>query len=169
MSSRGEKMVKMVLNKHQNAWIQTESESDSDPFENLSDEDPEYIPSEDSDNSDGDESIYLNEEVSSDIETDNYESEKEIGDAEEDVWTDIQETDKLDFDEYPTDYKINIQCENMSPLDIFCLFVTAEILELIVQETNRYAKKLVYTVSNKNLTVSGFRLIKKKLKNSLVS
>ncbi|XP_072383865.1 uncharacterized protein [Diabrotica undecimpunctata] len=138
---RSEKMVEMVLNKHQNAWIQTESESDSDPFENLCDEDPEYIPSEDSDNSDGDESIYLNEEVSSDIETDNYESEKEIGDAEEDVWTDIQETDKLDFDEYPTDSKINIQCENMSPLDIFCLFVTDEILELIVQETNRYAEQ----------------------------
>ncbi|CAG9834158.1 unnamed protein product [Diabrotica balteata] len=78
MSTRGEKMVKMVLNKHQNAWIQTESESDSDPFENLSDEDPEYIPSKDSDNSDGDESMYLNKEVSSDIETDNYESEKEI-------------------------------------------------------------------------------------------
>lgn len=94
--------------------------SDDDTGENLSSD----IISEDEDN--------MSENI----------SESEGGELEGDKdWIDIPDNDVLSFDESILDSVTNVPIRNKLPVDIYSLFLTDDIIDKIVEETNKYADK----------------------------
>ncbi|XP_077980903.1 uncharacterized protein LOC144436091 [Glandiceps talaboti] len=93
-------------------------------------------------------------EVGSDFEISDTDSEDDTGpepplpagrndidrgaDRDNDVWThEIETRDDIDFDQ--ENVRITQECRNMSVLQLFQLFFTGAVMNLIVTETNRYA------------------------------
>lgn len=113
-----------------------ESSSESDVEDQ--DADGDYTPSSDSE-SDQD----MNDEFSED-DIDEVSSDGEISDSDNEnieevtrLWSDIVKTGE---DELKND-KIKVDIENPSPEEIFNHFITPDIIDLIVLETNRYAEQ----------------------------
>ncbi|CAB3248410.1 unnamed protein product [Arctia plantaginis] len=103
--------------------------------ENLSFEKSSLSSSEDSDE--------LEDDDESRIESDWLHSQEQG--FEEEPWVDI--TDEIpDFAENTLDCKILLPTDNKTPIEIYDLFVTEEIINKMVKETNDYAEK--YLVDN---------------------
>lgn len=69
-------------------------------------------------------------------------SESEGGELEGDKdWIDIPDNDVLSFDESILDSVTNVPIRNKLPVDIYSLFLTDDIIDKIVEETNKYADK----------------------------
>ncbi|CAG4967161.1 unnamed protein product [Parnassius apollo] len=64
-----------------------------------------------------------------------------------DEWEDINDT-KLDFDEFTDNCRPNIPDNTITPADFYSLFVTDEIIEQMVINTNNCAQDLISNLSN---------------------
>ncbi|CAG5052447.1 unnamed protein product [Parnassius apollo] len=64
-----------------------------------------------------------------------------------DEWEDINDT-KPDFDEFTDNCRPNIPDNTITPADFYSLFVTDEIIEQMVINTNNYAEDLISNLSN---------------------
>ncbi|XP_018564371.1 piggyBac transposable element-derived protein 4-like [Anoplophora glabripennis] len=134
----------ITKNKSNQRDFSSDNESEVDPFANSSDEDPDYFPSDNNSSTDVEQ---LSQEIESDDEAETDDSEEEIGDISgPDVWSTVKTTRNFHIVEHSIDCKINIENQDgLSPLDIFSLFITDEILEKIVVETNTYAQQQLLT------------------------
>ncbi|CAB3233191.1 unnamed protein product [Arctia plantaginis] len=110
-------------------------------------EDEEYVPSSlDSDSSsasDTDE-VEFDNDVNldqNDLPDDLVNKSDENGE-EDDEWVDIEDT-KPDFEEFVDQCKINIPENITSPKQFYRLFITDEILDKMVLETNIYVEKFI--------------------------
>lgn len=89
----------------------------------------------------------LSENLSSDIISEDEDtleniSESESGQLEgEKDWIDIPDHDVLNFDESTLESVTNIPIRNKLPAEIYNLFVSDDIVDKIVEETNKYAEK----------------------------
>ncbi|CAK1590291.1 unnamed protein product [Parnassius mnemosyne] len=101
-----------------------------------------------SDDSDGDDSVITYYENSSEIElVQILENTQCTENNNFDEWEDINDT-KPDFDEFTDNCRPNIPDNTITPADFYSLFVTDEIIEQMVINTNNYAQDLISNLSN---------------------
>ncbi|KAG5861066.1 hypothetical protein JTB14_011240 [Gonioctena quinquepunctata] len=133
MSSRGEKLVALAR-----AQAIERSEEDSDdsvkdkdyvPSSDEDEEDLEIVDTDDFEELENDENIANNQQTQA---TDN-----------EDDWGKVQQSDQHLFDKKcEKDNVFTSLVSSTTPLDFFKLFVTDDLVDLMVEETNRYADDL---------------------------
>lgn len=119
----------------------------SPKYNSSNDEDKDFVPdSVDSDSSvsecseTSDDSSVENEDVEDDATDNGTENATEISDSDE--WVDI--TDAVpNFVEYDGDPTINVPVTAETPTDFYKLFVTEEIIDKMVNETNKYAENYI--------------------------
>ncbi|XP_026277352.1 piggyBac transposable element-derived protein 1-like isoform X2 [Frankliniella occidentalis] len=95
--------------------------------------------------SDGD-NVIPSGNLFSDADDDSDSDDEDIMLPEEDVkvtctWDEIEHTSSLEIPEYPDGEKLLIAPDRFDPYDLFRLFLTDEILSLLVEETNRYIRQ----------------------------
>ncbi|KAG5873529.1 hypothetical protein JTB14_034495 [Gonioctena quinquepunctata] len=133
MSSRGEKLVALAR-----AQAIESSEEDSDdsvkdkdyvPSSDEDEEDLEIVDTDDFEELENDDNIANNQQTQA---TDN-----------EDDWGKVQQSDQNLFDKKcEKDDVFTSLVSTTTPLDFFKLFVTDDLVDLMVEETNRYADDL---------------------------
>ncbi|CAG4976980.1 unnamed protein product [Parnassius apollo] len=101
-----------------------------------------------SDDSDGDDSVITYYENSSETElVQILENTQCTENNNFDEWEDINDT-KPDFDEFTDNCRPNIPDNTITSADFYSLFVTDEIIEQMVINTNNYAQGLISNLSN---------------------
>nr|CAH7727695.1 unnamed protein product [Callosobruchus chinensis] len=145
----------MVDSEHES--IESEPE---DPFAGThSDTDPEYEPSISSpgsslDSDDSIDNIDLQQVIVPEDEQlceADLEANEVLEDLQNDIWTPMDNGNVLNIVEYAEKQKINVDFKFCKiPLDVFKLFVDHEVIDLIVQETNKYAWQKINSGGIKN-------------------
>ncbi|CAG5024488.1 unnamed protein product [Parnassius apollo] len=101
-----------------------------------------------SDDSDGDDSVITYYENSSETELVQILENTQCTESNNfNEWEDINDT-KPDFDEFTDNCRPNIPDNTITPADFYSLFVTDEIIEQMVINTNNYAQDLISNLSN---------------------
>lgn len=118
-------------------------------YEDDDDDDSTYRPS--STTTDSVDSFSSDESVVADF-TESSQSEVELQEVVNtlDEWIDIDSETPTNIEDFTEKFKTNIPEGIKSPIDIYKLFVTDEIINKMVEETNKYAETYIQSATLKN-------------------
>ncbi|CAG5046964.1 unnamed protein product [Parnassius apollo] len=147
-----------------NAEEEDEDAEREEETENTEEEDEEQ---ESGDTGDDESDEYSASEVVSDIDNDVSEEEEDAQDNSVNEWDAVTDlTPELDACTL-NESTFNIPIEDISPAGIFSLFVTDEIIDKMVTETNKYALKHIAEKQNNNEIKTKSRLLSWKATNNI--